>query len=108
MTEKEKKQNPVSASIKKIAKEKGLTLAEVANRMGIKGPTLSQNVNGNPTVEMLERIATALEVDIRVLFERAGTGNDIHGLVQYKDRTYMIDSVESLKRLLSDIEKADF
>jgi len=94
----------IKASIKKIIKEKGFTIAELAEKMGISGPSLSQSINGNPTVEMLERIAKALEVDIRVLFE--GTGTGIHGIVQYKDRTHKIDSVESLKRLLSDIEKA--
>ena len=94
----------VKASIKKILKEKRLTMSELASRMGIKGPTLSQNINGNPTLEMLGRIATALEVDIRVLFE--GSGNGIFGLIQYKGHTYKIDGVESLKRLLSDIEEA--
>lgn len=90
--------------IKEVIKEKGLTVAEVAARMGVVPPALSRVINGNPTVEMLERIAKALEVNIRVLFEDTGTG--IHGIVQYKDRTHKIDSVESLKRLLSDIEKA--
>lgn len=89
-------------SIKKTLKEKGLTIAELAERMGISQPSLSQSINGNPTVEMLERIATALDVDIRVFFE--GSGNDINGLVQYKNHTYKIDSVESIKKLLSDIE----
>ena len=104
MTENSKIQKTIKASIKKLAKEKGLTIAEVAERMGIKGPTLSQIINGNPTVEMLGRIAEALEVDIRVVFE--GSGNEINGLVQYKNHTYKIDSVESVKRLLADIEKA--
>ena len=104
MAEKDKTQDLISDSIKKIAKEKGITLAEVANRMNAKGSTLHQAIYGNPTLETLERIATALQVDIRLLFE--GTGTGINGLVQYKGRTYTIDSVESVKRLLSDIENA--
>lgn len=103
MVEKDKTQDLISESIKKIVKEKGLTLAEVANRMKAHGSTLHQAINGNPTVDMLERIATALDVDLRVLFETPG--NELYGLVQYKGETYKIDSVESLKRLLSDIEK---
>jgi transcriptional regulator with XRE-family HTH domain len=93
----------LKASIKKIVKGKGLTIEEVAARMGIKGPALSQTLNGNPTIEMIERIARALEVDIRVLFE--GTGNGLYGLVQHKGLTYKIDSVESLRQLLSIVEE---
>lgn len=104
MAENDKMQDAIRNSIKRIAREKGLTLADVADRMGIKGPTLSQNINGNPTVEMLGRIASALQVDIRLLFESSGAESELYGMVQYKDRSYKIDSVESLKQLLSVIE----
>ena len=93
----------VKESIKKTLKEKRLTMSELAARMGIKGPTLSQNINGNPTLEMISRIAAALDVDVRVLFE--DTGNGLYGLVQYKRHTYKIDSLESLKRLTSIVEE---
>src|SRR5665647_329997 len=103
MDSNDKIQETIKAAIKKRSKEKGLTIAEVAARMGIKGPTLSQIINGNPTVEMISRIAAALEVDVRVFFE--GTGNGLYGLIQYKRHTYKIDSLESLKRLVSIIEE---
>lgn len=89
--------------IKEAIKEKGLTVAEVATRMGVKGPALSQVINGNPTVEMLNKIAAVLEVDIRELF--GDPSKDVYGTVQYKGHSYKIDSVESLKRLLSKIEE---
>ncbi len=55
--------------VKEIAKEKGLNVADVAKRMGIKAPALSRIINGsNTTTETLEKIATALDVDIRDLF----------------------------------------
>ena len=55
--------------VKEIAKEKGLNVADVAKRMGIKAPALSRIINGsNTTTETLQRIAEALEVDIRDLF----------------------------------------
>jgi transcriptional regulator with XRE-family HTH domain len=87
--------------IKEIIKEKELTVAEVAQKMNIKPPSLSRILNGNTTVEMLVRIAKALEVDIRELF---GENEELYGLVQYKGQCYKIDSTESLKRLLSIIE----
>jgi len=106
MKSNDKMQEAIRNSIKKIAREKGLTMAEVADRMGIKGPTLSQNINGNPTVEMLARIAAALQVDIRLLFESSGAESELYGMVQYKDRSYKIDSLKSLEQLLSVIKNA--
>lgn len=54
--------------IKEIIKEKGMTVYEVAEKMNIKAPSLSRAINGNPTKEMLQRIADALNVHISELF----------------------------------------
>lgn len=88
--------------IKELIKEKGLTVAQVALKMGVVAPALSRVINGNPTVEMLQRIAIALDVDIRDLLK--GPDNDLYGLVQYNGQTYKIDSLERLKQLLLQIE----
>lgn len=56
--------------IKEIIKEKGMTVNEVAEKMGIKQPSLSRAINGNPTKDMLYKIAEALDVEISDLFER--------------------------------------
>ena len=57
-------------SIKKIIKERGITVQEVAKRMEITPTGLSQHINGNPSVEVLERIANAIGCDVSELFER--------------------------------------
>lgn len=59
--------------IKEVIKEKGLTVAIVAKRMGVDSPALSRVIHGNPTVEMLKRIAQALEAPITDLFEPPAT-----------------------------------
>ena len=56
--------------IKDVIKEKGTTVQELAERMGISRVGLSQHINGNPSVEVLERIANALNVPIADLFEQ--------------------------------------
>ena len=43
--------------IKRTIKANGLTVKEVAEKMGITPVGLSQHINGNPSVEVLERIA---------------------------------------------------
>ena len=40
--------------IKEIAKSKGLTLTEIAEKLGVSKVSLSNSINGNPTVETLQ------------------------------------------------------
>jgi transcriptional regulator with XRE-family HTH domain len=54
--------------IKELIKEKGMSVQELAEKMGISRVGLSQHINGNPSVEVLERIASALEVNPSDLF----------------------------------------
>lgn len=56
--------------IKEVIKEKGLTVGIVAKRMGVVQPALSRVINGNPTVEMVERVAAAIGVPASELFEQ--------------------------------------
>ena len=56
--------------IKEVIKEKGKTITELADIMGINRVNLSNMVNGNPTVETLNKIADALCVPVTELFER--------------------------------------
>jgi len=64
-----KKSNFMSLRIKEVIKEKGMSVQLVAKKMGINRVGLSNHINGNPSVEILQRIANALEVDIVELFE---------------------------------------
>lgn len=56
--------------IKEVIKEQGTSVQEVAKKMGVQPPSLSRAINGNTTVEMLDRIAGALGVSITELFEK--------------------------------------
>lgn len=54
--------------IKEVIKDKGHTVTSLAEKIGITQVSLSRIINGNPTVETLEKIANALDVDIKDLF----------------------------------------
>lgn len=54
--------------IKEVIKKQGTTVQELAEKMGISRVGLSQHINGNPSVEVLERIAAALDVPMWQLF----------------------------------------
>lgn len=55
--------------IKQLLKEKGMTAAELANKLGVTHGAMSLMINGNPTVSSLQKIAEALDVPITELFE---------------------------------------
>ena len=56
--------------IKEIAKTKGVTITELAGIVGITQPNLSNVVNGktSPSLDLLQRIADALGVEVSELF----------------------------------------
>ncbi len=54
--------------IKKVIKERGYTIEDVAKKMGISRVTLSQNMSRNPTVGTLERIANAINCNVSEFF----------------------------------------
>lgn len=60
--------------IKKVIKERGLSVKEVADRMGITSVGLSQHINGNPTIQVLERIADAIGCNVGDFFS-SSSGN---------------------------------
>lgn len=50
--------------VKEVIKAKGLTMQQVADELGITRDTLTRNINGNPTIETLEKIAKTLSVSV--------------------------------------------
>lgn len=55
-------------NIKRVIKAHGLTVKAVAEKMGITPVGLSQHINGNPSVEVLTRIAEAIECSVGDFF----------------------------------------
>lgn len=58
--------------IKELCREKGMTISAIAEQIGTTQTSLSRALgdNGNPTLETLEKIATALGVNISELFSQ--------------------------------------
>lgn len=89
--------------VKEIIKEKGLTMQEVSDRIGIVRDTLTRQINGNPTVETLQKIADALEVTVPELF--VSKSSDFTALIDYKGELKRFNSVDELKRFLEGIDQ---
>lgn len=58
----------MSLRIKEVLKEKGVSVIQLAQKMGVTRSACYQYISGNPTAECLERIAAALDVEIGELF----------------------------------------
>ncbi|CAM3963048.1 helix-turn-helix domain-containing protein [Lederbergia lenta] len=62
----------IGKNICKIRKKKGLTITELANRAGIAKSYVSnieRDVNKNPSINVIEKIASVLEVDLKTLID---------------------------------------
>lgn len=61
----------VHLRIKELCKEKGLTLNQLAEKIGVYQPTISGFISGKikPSLDTLEKIASTLGVSIGELFD---------------------------------------
>ena len=91
--------------IKDVAKSKGMTMAQVAEKLGINPITLSQSLNGNPTLSRLTEVADALGVDVSELFVQPRGEQVIHGCIFVDGDAVVVNSKEELLKLAQALEK---
>jgi len=85
--------------VKEICKEKGITIGDLAERMQMARESLSRAINGNPTLDTLEKISQALDVPVSNLFD---IESELYGLIQFQGKTYKIDNDQALEKFLND------
>lgn len=87
--------------IKELIKEKGTTIQNIADVIGVNRVTLSNSINGNPTLETLEKIANALGVPVTELFDKSS--DEVVGAVRIGNDTHVINSKEDIKKLAENL-----
>lgn len=100
--------NQTFMDIKKIIKERGLTIEEVGKRMEppVSKGTLSKVISTNPTTSTLERIAAAIGCRVADFFEEGGgVGNDFTAFVRNGGELRAFDSMEALKEYVDGLTK---
>lgn len=95
----------MSLRIKEIIKEKGLTIQLLAGKMDITRVGLSQHINGNPSVEVLERIADALNVEIWELFKHESKQADKDSGMKPK-RPVIIQNIKIMDKKYLTLQEA--
>lgn len=91
--------------IKEIAKTKGITMADIAEKIGISPVNLSTSLNGNPTLNRLQEVADVLGVDVPDLFVKENT-SEISGFLEYNGKVYKINGMEDFKALANVVGNA--
>lgn len=84
--------------IQEICKEKGITMQDLAKRMGKTYQALYASIGNNPTLGRLDEIAEILGVSTTDLFEKK---EEIKILLEYQGETKQItekDLIETFKR----------
>lgn len=61
--------------IREVMLEKGISVNEMSEKLGITRQSFYSIVNGNPTMDTLIRIAKILDVNIKQLFKEDDNGN---------------------------------
>ena len=78
----------IESNLKAICRQKGLSLTDVANRMGVSPSNLLSSVKGNPTVSKIQDIANALQVSVSELLTMRPESSQ--GLVIIGGSTYAL------------------
>lgn len=81
--------------VKELCQERGITQKVLSERLGIAEISLSRSINGNPTIGTLEKISTALGVDITELFEHSSS--DFTAFINDTGTLHYFANFESLK-----------
>ncbi len=88
-------------NVRRICKEQGKQLKDLAADMGIDPASLTRALNGNPRLDTIEKIANALGVSVKSLFEPL---DDVEGFIRIGERVYQFNSKRELDKLLEIIE----
>ena len=89
--------------IKQLLKLSGMTLNQLAERIGINRVNLSSSINGNPTLDRLKQIADILEVNVSELFTDTKR-NEVEGYIEYDGEIHKITKLSDSESLLENIK----
>ena len=82
--------------VKEILKQKGLRMADLADRMGTNQSNLQKSLSRNPTIQTLQDVAAALNVQLGELFPASTMTPTAKSLLMMDGRTYGIVPMQNI------------
>ena len=89
----------MSQNVRRICKEKKIQMKELAGKMGVDPAALTRALNGNCRYDTMQKMATALGVSLKSLFEPL---DDVEGFIRIRGKVYQFNSKGELERLLNN------
>ena len=96
-------EHSMALRIRELCKEKHTTMAEISAKIGINPVTLTQSLNGNPTLSRLQEVADILGVSVSELFEQP-VKDTIYGCLYVNGKPHIINNKEDLSALMKGME----
>ena len=84
-------------NVRRICKEQNKQMKELAADMGVDPASLTRALNGNARLDTVKKIATALDVSIKSLFEPL---DDVEGFIRIHGEVYQFNCRKELNALL--------
>lgn len=88
-------------NVRRICKAQGKQMKDLAADMDIDPASLTRALNGNARLDTVQKIATALGVSIKSLFEPL---DDVEGFIRIRGKVYQFNNREELDTLLLFME----
>ena len=92
-------ENLLSKNVRRICKEQKIQLKELAAKMGIDPAALTRALGGNVRLDTMQKMATALGVSMKSLFEPL---DDVEGYIRIGEQVYQFNSRTELNNILSE------
>lgn len=93
----------LARNVKELLKVRKMQQKELAEKMGVAASFLSSALTGNPTIETLQKMASALDVPVSVLLRER---DYIIGFVEVNGKGYRIDKWEDIQTLINRHERS--
>ena len=89
----------LAENVKRLCREQKKQLKDLASEMGVDPASLNRAMYGNAQLDTIEKMATALGVSIKSLFDPIND-DTVEGYIKIKGKIYQFNSKEELEKLL--------
>ena len=90
----------LAENVKRLCREQKKQLKDLAAEMGVDPASLNRAMYGNARLDTIEKMATALGVSIKTIFEPIDNP-EVEGYIKVKGEIYQFNNREELNKLLT-------
>ena len=90
----------LAENVKRLCKQQKKQLKDLASEMGIDPASLNRAMYGNARLDTIEKMATALGVSIKSLFDPIDD-DTVEGYIKIRGKIYQFNNREELSKLLT-------